>query len=160
MPATATADDPGPPIAVGTVTSVTDGAPIGLGKGHAGRWLVGERAITISFDGGDPTVMTYHANVDLFQKGNFQGRMDFDGATLNVVGHSESAIPFGGIPNPGGNPDPIPLFLLAFHGNWAGVGGVQGHGTFSGQIVFVTDGQHILDVVPQASYVSLFGQMN
>lgn len=169
--------------AVGTVVGINEGDPLQLGNG--GRWLVGERTITIDLGNPDNEDdrydMTHHANVEPLKEGNFQGRMDFDGTTLNIVGHTVSAElyleePLDGFwppedpwpPMPPGDwqypwPYPlIPMFELVFSGNWTAFGGAQGNGTFSGWAVFVPslDLAHIVHVKDEMSHIELHGQLS
>lgn len=123
------------------------GGGVVLGNGHADRWLVGNRTITITSNwGGTLDTMTYHANVDLLQVGNFQGTIDLSETTLNVVDKTQAVEPYMW-------PALYPLLILRFEGKWAAVDGAQGNGTFFGQMVFVPweddEGNvHIDSVVP------------
>ena len=147
MPATVAAAKPSSgPVAYGVITSIdpTELGSVVNGAGNSGRWRVDGRTVYGTFLGpiiGDGFTFSYKANVNELQAGTLHGTMTTSQYTFNVNGKTGPATFFGWY-------GPYPLFQIDISGKWTVLDGAKGNGDFTSTIVVLTDGTHILAIIP------------
>ena len=140
--------------ASGTVLEIDEGTVVPAGE--SGRWRVSMRQIDGIVAGSinDAFTLTYKANVDELQAGNFHGEITFatEDIVIKVNGSSAAIVP-----------DPVyGLPRIDISGHWSVKGG-RGNGTFGGSILFVPvwdeyGNMHIDYVVPTLSSFTMEGK--